>query len=90
MKVCGASYNGAWGPNCDSSFDGLPGACSVYAPDGSETKGEVDHDPSFIGIASGADGTCSGTIQTTSDGECTKDSLVKIERRYTGKYTGDE
>ncbi|KAJ6185928.1 hypothetical protein N7519_007229 [Penicillium mononematosum] len=90
LQITSDCWEGTYDFSCGSSFSGMPGACSVYAPDKSETKGEVDKDLTFIGIASGEDGTCSGTITTQSDGECTKDSLVKIERRYTGKYAGDD
>jgi hypothetical protein len=90
LQVTSDCWEGTYDFSCGSSFSGMPGACSAYAPDGSETKGEADSDLTFIGIASGQDGTCTGTIKTTSEGECTKDSLVKIERRYTGKYAGDK
>ncbi|KAJ5807626.1 hypothetical protein N7447_011082 [Penicillium robsamsonii] len=88
LEITSDCWEGSYDFSCGSSFSGMPGACSVYAPDGSETKGKADSDLKFIGIASGQDGTCSGTITTHSDGKCTKDSLVKIERRYTGKYSG--
>lgn len=90
LQITSDCWEGTYDFSCGSSFSGMPGACSVYAPDKSETKGKADNDLKFIGIASGQDGTCSGTITTHSDGKCTKDSLVKIERRYTGKYAGDK
>lgn len=90
LQVTSDCWEGTYDFSCGSSFSGMPGACSAYAPDGTETKGEAEKDLTFIGIASGQDGTCTGTIKTKSEGECTKDSLVKIERRYTGKYAGDK
>ncbi|OQE40980.1 hypothetical protein PENCOP_c005G00190 [Penicillium coprophilum] len=90
LQITSDCWEGTYDFSCGSSFSGRPGACSVYAPGGAETKGKADKDLKFIGIASGEDGTCSGTITTKSDRKCTKDSLVKIERRYTGKYAGDK
>lgn len=90
IKITSDCWEGTYDFSCGSSFSGRPGACSVYDPDGKETKGEADKDLTFTGISAGIDGSCSGTITTHSDGECTKDSLVKLERRYTGKYDPED
>lgn len=90
IEISSDCWDGIWDFSCGSSFSGMPGACSAYAPDGKETKGKAsDHfTPDFTG--NGQEGECSGTITTHSDGECTKDSLVKIIRTYRGKYTHDK
>lgn len=90
IEITSDCWEGVWDFSCGSSFSGMPGACSAYAPDGKETKGDASDEftPSIFG--NGQEGECSGTITTHSDGECTKDSLVKIVRTYRGKYTHDK
>lgn len=90
IEISSDCWEGIWDFSCGSSNGGMPGACSAYAPDGKETQGKADDNftPSIFG--NGQDGECSGTITTHSDGECTKDSLVKIIRTYQGKYTHDK
>ncbi|KAL4926791.1 uncharacterized protein BDV17DRAFT_293139 [Aspergillus undulatus] len=77
LKITSDCWLGTYTFSCTSAFSGSPEACNVYDPDGDETKGEADSDLSFIGISAGIDGTCSGTITTQSEGECTMDSLLK-------------
>ena len=89
IEITSDCWEGIWDFSCGSSFTGMPGACSAYAPDTTETKGKADKNftPSIFG--NGQEGECSGTITTHSDGECTKDSLVTILRTYQGLYTHD-
>lgn len=86
LRITSDCWEGTLDFSCGSDFDGTPGACSVYHPDGTETKGEVDSELTFTPLSAGIEGNCAGSITTYSEGECTKDSLVKIEERYRGKY----
>ncbi|PLN81392.1 hypothetical protein BDW42DRAFT_168983 [Aspergillus taichungensis] len=90
IEITSDCWEGIWDFSCGSSFSGMPGACSAYAPDTKETKGEAKNEFTPGPFGNGQKGECSGTITTNSEGECTKDSLVKILRTYQGKYTHDK
>jgi hypothetical protein len=90
IEITSDCWEGIWDFSCGSSFSGTPGACSAYAPDTTETKGEANDEFTPNPFGNGQDGECSGTITTYSDGECTKDSLVTILRTYQGMYTHDK
>lgn len=90
IEITSDCWEGIWDFSCGSSTGGMPGACSAYAPDTTETKGEAKDEFTPSPWGNGQEGECSGTITTHSDGECTKDSLVTILRTYQGKYTHDK
>ncbi|KAL4804410.1 hypothetical protein BDV18DRAFT_162172 [Aspergillus unguis] len=78
-------FEGTYTFGCESKFDGNPKICSAYDPSGAAFPGEADESLSFIGIASGTDGTCSGEI-TISGNTCTSDSTFTVVKRYRGDY----
>ncbi|KAL4939799.1 hypothetical protein BDV06DRAFT_214008 [Aspergillus oleicola] len=78
-------FSGTYTFGCESAFDGNPKLCSAYDPDGTAYPGEADEDLTFIGIAAGTDGECSGTI-TIAGNTCTSDSTFTVVKHYRGDY----
>ncbi|KAL4902160.1 hypothetical protein BDW74DRAFT_181008 [Aspergillus multicolor] len=78
-------WSGTWTFGCESKFDGSPKLCSAYDPSGNPLPGKAKESLSFIGIAAGIDGTCSGDF-TIAGNTCTADSTFTIVKHYRGNY----
>ncbi|KAJ5992751.1 hypothetical protein N7451_008475 [Penicillium sp. IBT 35674x] len=87
IEITSDCWDGTWTFGCTSKFDGNPKECSAFAPDGTYYSGTAKSSLSFIGIAAGSDGSCSGGFYAPSE-SCSSDSTFTVTNRYRGDYSG--